>query len=84
VFFCLVVGKFEYQNKFDVNVCKQISSLYMIFTLAVTNLFSEHKSLSSLQAIINGELTSVNSWLWAFKISLNVKKSTLVVLKNNR
>ena len=55
----------------------------MIFTPALTNLFSEHKSLSSLQAIINGEFTSVNSWLWAFKISLNVKKSILVVFKNN-
>ena len=51
----------------------------MIFTLALTNLFSEHKSLSSLQAIINGELTSVNnsvnSWLWAFKISLKMSKN---------
>jgi len=26
-FFCSVIGKFEYQKKFDVNVCKQISSL---------------------------------------------------------
>ena len=25
-FFCSVVHKFEYQKKFDVNVCKQISS----------------------------------------------------------
>ena len=78
-----MVSKFEYQNKFNVKVCKQISSLCMIFTLALTNLFSEHKSFSSVQAIINGELTSVNSWLWAFKISLNVEKSTLVVFKNN-
>lgn len=29
VFFCSVVGKFEYRKKFDVNVCKQISSLYV-------------------------------------------------------
>lgn len=44
-----------------------------------TNLFSKHKHLSSLQAIINGELISVNSWLCANKLSLNVEKSSFVI-----
>ena len=26
-FFCSMVGKFKYQKKFEINVCKQISSL---------------------------------------------------------
>ena len=44
-----------------------------------TNLFSKHKSLSSLEAIINVELINVNSWLCANKLSLNVEKSSFVV-----
>ena len=44
-----------------------------------TNLFSKHKSLSSLEAIINDELINVNSWLCANKLSLNVEKSSFVV-----
>ena len=44
-----------------------------------TNLFSKHKSLSSLQAIINDELLNVNSRLCANKLSLNVEKSSFVV-----
>ena len=44
-----------------------------------TNLFSKHKSLSSLEALINVELINVNSWLCANKLSLNVDKSSFVV-----
>ena len=32
-FFCSVVGKFEYQMKFDVNICKQISFLFWTLVL---------------------------------------------------
>ena len=35
--------------------------------------------MSSLQAIINGELIHVNSWLCANKISLNVEKYCFVI-----
>ena len=34
-----------------------------------TNLFSKHKSLSSLEAIINDELINANSWLRANNLS---------------
>ena len=44
-----------------------------------TNLFSKHKSLSFLQAIINDELTNVHSWLCANKLSLNAENSSFVV-----
>ena len=44
-----------------------------------TNFFSKHKSLSSLEAIINDELINVNSWLCANKLSLNVEKPSFVV-----
>ena len=44
-----------------------------------TNLFSKHRSFSSLQAIIHGELINVNCWLCANKLSLNVEKSSFVV-----
>ena len=44
-----------------------------------TYLFSTHKSLSFLEAIINDKLINVNSCLCANKLSLNVEKSTFMV-----
>ena len=29
--YCLVAGKFEHQKKYDVNVCKQETSLFLLF-----------------------------------------------------
>ena len=44
-----------------------------------TNLFCKHKNLTSLQASINNELSNVNSWLCANKLSLNIEKNSFVI-----
>ena len=44
-----------------------------------TNLFCKHKNLTFLQASINNELSNVNSWLCANKLSLNIEKTSLVI-----
>ena len=44
-----------------------------------TNLFCKHKNLTSLQASINSELSNVNSWLCANKLSLNIDKTSFVI-----
>ena len=36
-----------------------------------SNLFYKHKSLAELQNIINSELVSIHTWLFANKVSLN-------------
>ena len=43
------------------------------------NLFCKHKSLTSLQASINNEISNVNSWLCANKLSLNIEKASFVI-----
>ena len=44
-----------------------------------TNLFCKHKNLTSLQASMNNELSNVNSWLCADKLSLNIEKTSFVI-----
>ena len=44
-----------------------------------TNLFCKHKNLTSLQATINNELSNVNSWLCANKLSLNIEKTSFLI-----
>ena len=56
-----------------------LTSLTFIYFADDNNLFRKHRSLSSLQAIINGVLINVNSWLCTKKLSLNVEKSSFVV-----
>ncbi len=44
-----------------------------------SNLFYNNKSLEVLERTLNSELTSIHSWLCANKLSLNIKKSHLVI-----
>ena len=44
-----------------------------------SNLFYSHKNLHSLEEKLNNELISINEWLRANKLSLNVEKSNFVI-----
>ena len=44
-----------------------------------TNLFCKHKNPLLLKVNINNELSNVNSWLCANKLSLNIEKSSFVI-----
>ena len=44
-----------------------------------SNLFFAHKNLSQLEIIVNNELTHINNWLCANKLSLNIDKSNFVL-----
>ena len=44
-----------------------------------SNLFCSHKSLQVLETILNEQLNSINEWLCASKLSLNVDKSNFVI-----
>ena len=43
------------------------------------NLFLAHRNLSQLEIIVNNELTNVNNWICANKLSLNIDKSNFVL-----
>ena len=44
-----------------------------------TNLFCSHKSLITLEALINENITHVSSWLIANKLSLNIDKTNYII-----
>ena len=44
-----------------------------------TNLFYEHKDITLLQSNLNKELSNVDAWLCANKLSLNIEKSNFVM-----
>ncbi len=47
-----------------------------------TSIFLADKSLKSLESTLNEELSSVSNWLKANKLSLNIKKSNILVFRN--
>ena len=61
----------------DIHKCSSILDFHLFADDA--NLFFEHKSIADLQAVINEELSKVATWLYANKLSLNVKKSNFVL-----
>ena len=44
-----------------------------------TNLFYKHKDITLLQSNLNKELSNVDAWLCANKLSLNMEKSNFVM-----
>ncbi len=44
-----------------------------------SNVFYKHKNLSTLESDINGELDTINEWLCANRLSLNIEKSNFVI-----
>ena len=61
----------------DIHKCSSILDFHLFADDA--NLFFEQRSIADLQAVINEELSKVAAWLYANKLSLNVKKSNFVL-----
>ena len=61
----------------DIHKCSSILDFHLFADDA--NLFFEHKNIADLQTVINEELSKVATWLYANKLSLNVKKSNFVL-----
>ena len=49
-----------------------------------TNLLHFNKSITKLDKYVNLDMKNLNDWLYANKISLNVQKTELVILKHQR
>ena len=49
-----------------------------------TNLFHTNKLVKNLNKLVNHEMKQLNNWLSANKISLNVEKTELVIVKSPR
>ena len=49
-----------------------------------TNLFYTNKSVKNLNKLVSLDMKQLNNWLSANKISLNVKKTELVISKSSR
>jgi len=62
-------------------VSKHLSSLMFADD---TNMFTEHKDLQYLNNMINNELAKVVEWLAVNKLSLNVKKTHIMVFTKNK
>ena len=66
----------------DINNC--INNLNNLLFADDTCLFSSGSNLNSLIDIINSELISVNNWLKANKLSLNVEKTSYIVFTRKK
>ena len=64
-----MAGKFEYQNKYDVNVCKQETSLY------ADDLVIFSRSAKSLQIILN----KLESFCENADLSVNLDKTKIMI-----
>ena len=49
-----------------------------------TNIFYQHKDINVLIETLNNELKKVNLWLQANKLSLNIKKTDVIIFKTRR
>ena len=49
-----------------------------------TNIFYQHKDINVLIETLNNELKKVNLWLQANKLSLNIKKTHVIIFKTRR
>lgn len=63
----------------DINLCSPLLSFHLFAD--DTSIFFSHKNKTVLQNILNNELVKVSDWLYANKLSLNVKKSNVILFR---
>ena len=61
----------------DFNCCSYLLDFHLFAD--DTNLFYKHKDITLLQSNLNKELSNVDVWLCANKLSLNIEKSNFVM-----
>ena len=49
-----------------------------------TNIFFSDKCLTTLEIRVNTEIQKISRWLKINKLSLNIKKTTYIILKVNK
>ena len=49
-----------------------------------TNIFCQHEDIKVMTETLNNELNKVNLWLQANKLSLNIKKTNIIIFKTKR
>lgn len=66
-----------------INDIENSSEILKFFLFADdTSLFFSHRNTNMIETVMNNELKSVSNWLIANKLSLNVKKSNVLLFRN--
>ena len=64
----------------DIYTVTLLMNYNFVYLLAILIYYNyAHKSLRSLESIVNGELANIYNWLTANKLSLNIKKSNFLI-----
>ena len=63
----------------DIHRCSEILS-FILFA-DDTNILYSHGNIKTLNNIVNTDLVKVSSWLQANKLSLNIKKTHIIIFK---
>ena len=66
------------------DIFKSSEKLSFILFADDTNIFYQHKDIKVMTETLNYELKKVNLWLQANKLSLNIKKTSIIIFKTRR
>ena len=66
------------------DIFKSSEKLSFILFADDTNIFYQHEDIKVMTETLNNELNKVNLWLQANKLSLNIKKTNIIILKTKR
>ena len=66
------------------DLCNVSKALDFILFADDTNIFFSHNDPNQLMETVNNELKKLSSWFQANKLSINIKKSNLFYLKQNK
>ena len=61
------------------NLCRSSDKLSFYLFADDTNLLYADRDINSLERVVNAELSKVQEWLVAYKLTLNAKKSNFVI-----
>ena len=66
------------------DIFKSSEKLSFILFADDTNIFYQHKDMKVMTETLNYELKKVNLWLQANKLSLNIRKTSIIIFKTRR
>ena len=66
------------------DIFKSSEKLSFILFADDTNIFYQHENIKVMTETLNNELNKVNLWLQANKLSLNIKKTNIIIFKTKR
>ena len=65
-------------------IFKSSEKLSFILFADDTNIFYQREDIKVMTETLNNELNKVNLWLQANKLSLNIKKTNIIIFKTKR